>query len=404
MSGIYAIAVPKWGIEMVEGTINSWLKAAGDAVSKGDEILEIESDKIVNVWEAPADGVLRRQLVEEGEARRVGQLLGVIAAAEVTDADIDAFIASYGAVEQPAPAPETETPASAPAPREPAGEPSNGGAGRASPVVRRLAEDLGVDLAYVSGSGRNGRVTQDDVRAAAGNAGQPAPAVGTDVADYRDLPLSATRKTIAQRLTAAKQEIPHYYLSVDWEVDGLLLKRKSLNEQDKAGVSLNDMLVYCAARALVAVPEVNVHMLGEAVRQFSHANVAIAIATDNGLYPATLRGAESLSVREIAGLRAELVERANSGSLTREDLSDASFTLSNLGMYDIDSFTAIVNPPMGAILAVGSARERCVARDGQVAVGQVLNATLSCDHRVIDGETGARFLQAMRTEMDKLAK
>jgi pyruvate dehydrogenase E2 component (dihydrolipoamide acetyltransferase) len=402
MSGIYAIAVPKWGIEMVEGTINSWLKAAGDAVNKGDEILEIESDKIVNVWEAPADGVLRRLLVEEGEARAVGQLLGVIAAAEVSDADIDAFIAGYAERGDTATAPETKaTSGAAPAQRNAASVGASADTGRASPVVKRLAQELGVDLAQVSGSGRNGRITQDDVRAVAN--GTAAAAQPADADDYRDLPLSATRKTIAQRLTAAKQEIPHYYLSVDWEVDALMAKRRALNAEGEAAISLNDMLVYCVARALMAVPDININVLGDTVRQFTCANVAIAIATGNGLYPATIRAAESLSVAEIATQRATLVERAESGGLTRDDLSDASFTVSNLGMYGIDRFTAIINPPMGAILAVGAARESCVARDGQVSTATVLSATLSCDHRVIDGATGARFLQALREEIEKLA-
>ena len=190
MSGIYPIAVPKWGIEMVEGTINNWLKQAGDSVAKGDEILEIESDKIVNVWEAPADGILRRQLVEEGEARAVGQLLGVIATAETSDDSIDAFIASYdGGAEEPEPAPVA---AAAPANNAPATPPPASGAatgGRASPVVKRLAEELGVDIAQVAGSGRNGRITQDDVRAAAESGTGPAPAATDDA--FETIPLTA---------------------------------------------------------------------------------------------------------------------------------------------------------------------------------------------------------------------
>ena len=392
MSAIHAIAVPKWGIEMVEGTINSWLKSVGDEVRKGDEILEIESDKIVNVWEAPADGVLRRLLVDEGEARAVGQLLGVIAAAEVSDEDIDVFIASYAdRGSSPAPKPEQEPLAKTPPAQASTGAPAaSSDAGRASPVVKRLAQELGVNLAEVPGTGRNGRITQDDVRAAAAGT---APAAGPTASDdYSDLPLSATRKTIAQRLTAAKQEIPHFYLSADWEVDALAAKRDVLNEQCEARISLNDMLVYCVARALQVVPEVNVNVLGDTVRQYKRSNVAIAIATDNGLYPATIRAAESLSVAEIAAQRTALVERARAGNLTREDLSDASFTVSNLGMFGIDRFTAIINPPMGAILAVG-----------QVATATLLTATLSCDHRVIDGAIGARFLQALGEELQRLS-
>ena len=404
MSAIYAIAVPKWGIEMVEGTINSWLKSSGDSVSKGDEILEIESDKIVNVWEAPADGVLRRLLVDEGEARAVGQLLGVIAAADVSDEAIDAFIASYDdKPDTPVPTPEAPAktaPASASRAAPAASAP--GGAGRASPVVKRLAGELGVDLGTLSGSGRNGRITQDDVRAAASGAPEPVATAHINQ-DYLEQPLSATRKTTAQRLTAAKQEIPHYYLGVEWEVDALEARREVLNAQGDVRVSLNDMLVYCVARALMEVPEVNINVVDDTVRQFKHANVAIAIATDNGLYPATIRKAETLSVQDIAAQRIALVDRAQGGTLTREDLSDGSFTVSNLGMFGIDQFTAIINPPMGAILAVGAAKEKCVARAGKVAVARTISATLSCDHRVIDGATGASFLKTLRAEIDRLA-
>ena len=406
MSAIYPIAVPKWGIEMVEGTVNNWLKQAGDDVNKGDEILEIESDKIVNVWEAPADGVLRRLLVEEGEARAVGQLLGVIAGADVSEDSIDAFIASYSD-EAPADEPEAATPSPAPAATtSPAAKPAASGStgGRASPVVKRLAEELGVDIDQVAGTGRNGRITQDDVRAAAEN-GPAAPSTAPAVdGDYEDIPLSATRKTIAQRLTSAKQDIPHYYLTVDWEVDNLLALREQMNADAPVKISLNDMLVYCVARALVAEPRVNIHVTEDTVRQFKQANVAVAIATDDGLFPATIYGADSLGVEEIAQRRADLVSRANTGELTRDDLAGATFTVSNLGMYGIDQFTAIINPPMGALLALGRAQERCVARNGQVETATLISATLSCDHRAIDGAIGAQFLAALQSEIEQLGQ
>lgn len=402
MSAIYPIAVPKWGIEMVEGTVNNWLKQPGDSVRKGDEILEIESDKIVNVWEAPADGVLRRALVEEGEARAVGQLLGVIAASDVSEDSIDAFIAGYGDTSPEPPAEPDSAHSPAPPPPRAASEPSGGTGGRASPVVKRLAGELGVDIERVVGSGRNGRITQDDVRAAAERS-STADSAAT-AAEYADRPLSATRKTIAQRLTSAKQDIPHYYLSVAWEVDSLLVVRQKLNETSSVKISLNDILVYCVARALIAEPRVNIHVLDGVIRQFSRANVAIAIATDDGLFPATLHGAEALSVENIAARRADLVARANTGELTREDLEGASFTVSNLGMYGIDQFTGIINPPMGALLALGRAREQCVARGGEVATATVISATLSCDHRAIDGAVGAQFLAALQREIETLGQ
>lgn len=397
MKNIYPIAVPKWGIEMVEGTVNSWLKQPGEAVSKGEDILEIESDKIVNVWESPADGVLRRQLVTEGEARAVGQLLGIIASAEVDDPSIDAFIANF--TDAPV-ADDPEVQAHAPVQPSPVhGGTQNGR--RASPVVRRLAQELGVDLAAIIGSGRNGRITQEDVHAAATNTTPTRPAARDG--DVTITPFTATRRTIAERLVSAKQDIPHYYLDVTWEIDGLEQHRSRINEQGSSRVSLNDLLVYCVARALIAEPRVNINVVGNSIHQFKGAHVGIAIATDDGLFPATLRDADSMSPQQIATATAELVAKAKAGELSRQDISGASFTVSNLGMFGIDRFTAIINPPAGAILALGAARRQVVVRNGQPAVATVINATLSCDHRAIDGAVAAGFLAALKREIDALA-
>ncbi|MEK9625222.1 MAG: 2-oxo acid dehydrogenase subunit E2, partial [Halieaceae bacterium] len=256
MSDIYPIAVPKWGIEMVEGTITSWNKSEGDAIAKGDEVFEMESDKIVNVWDSPVDGVLRRVLVPAGDAHPVGALLGVIADASVADSDIDAFIAQHS-----------------PAAAEPAGDTpttdqqqakqtvQTGDAyTRSSPSVRRLADELGVDLGTVTGTGRRGRITDEDVKAAAGGSGG-APE-GVEV-----IPLSATRKTIARRLTEAKQTIPHFYLTAEYELDGLLAHRATLNESSDTKVSVNDLIVWCVAQALMKEPRVNVNLVDDDIHQ-----------------------------------------------------------------------------------------------------------------------------------------
>ncbi|GHD09582.1 acetyltransferase component of pyruvate dehydrogenase complex [Halioglobus japonicus] len=397
MSDITAIAVPKWGIEMVEGTINVWNKTVGDTVAKGDEILEMESDKIVNVWESPADGVLRRVLVEEGEARPVGALLGVIAAANVDDASIDSFIADFGG-SAPAAEDDSATDNDAPVPAAAANAgPGGDAATRSAPAVRNLAAELGVDLNTVTGTGRRGRITKDDVRAAASDGAEPAPA-GVEV-----IPLSATRQTIAKRLTGAKQDIPHYYLTVNYELDGLLAHRAALNANGNTRVSVNDLLVKCVARALQREPRVNINVIENSIHQYSDSNVSVAIATEDGLYPVTIRAAQNLSTQEIAAATAEFAERARNGALTREDLSDGSFTVSNLGMYGIDNFTAIINPPMGAILALGKGSEQPVVRDGKVTVATIVSATLSCDHRVIDGAIGATFLKVLGEEIASLS-
>ena len=383
MSDIYPIAVPKWGIEMVEGTITNWNKAEGDAISKGDEVFEMESDKIVNVWDSPVDGVLRRVLVPAGDAHPVGALLGVIADASVADSDIDAFIAAHSS----APA-EAEA---APAAGEPAAKQTvqTGDAyTRSSPSVRRLADELGVDLGTVTGTGRRGRITDEDVKAAAGGvSGAPD---GVEV-----IPLTATRKTIARRLTEAKQTIPHFYLTAEYELDGLLAHRAALNESGDVKVSVNDLIVWCVAQALMKEPRVNVNLVGDDIHQFSAAHVSVAIATDDGLYPATVYNADSKSPAEIAAATAELADKAQTGKLAKEDISGGSFTVSNLGMYGITQFTAIVNPPMGAILALGKATQQVVVEDGEQRVATVLNATLSCDHRVIDGAVGAQYLAVL---------
>ena len=386
MSKIYPIAVPKWGIEMVEGTINTWNKSEGDAVARGDEVFEMESDKIVNVWDSPVDGVLRRVIAAAGDTHPVGALLGVIAAQDVSDDDIEAFIARYtGAT------PEEPEPASAPAPA-PAAR-GNDAYTRSSPSVRRLADERGVDLNTLVGSGRRGRITEDDVRAAAGGDG------GEDV-DI--IPLTATRKSMARRLIEAKQSIPHFYLSVDYEIDGLLAHRGRLNERGAVKVSVNDLLVWCVGRALIKEPRVNVNLVGDAIHRFKRAHIAVAIATDEGLYPATLRGVEAMSPAEIATAIAALADKARRGKLEKADLTGGSFTVSNLGMFGVSRFSAIVNPPMGAILALGQGEPQCMVKNGQAAIATRLSATLSCDHRIIDGAVGAKFLRALGEEIAAL--
>jgi len=405
MSNIYPIAVPKWGIEMVEGTVASWNKETGDAVSKGEEIFEMESDKIVNTWESPVDGVLRRRIAEEGETLAVGELLGVIAAAEVDDAAIDAFIAEFSSKSASASRPSAA--AAEPAPAAPAAStsvaPSGDAAKRVNPVVRRLAAELGVDLNSVVGTGRNGRITKEDVELAATSGGASAEVAPAAAAEgVTVIPLTAIRKTIARRLSEAKREIPHFYLTAEFDMDGLLAHRKKLNESGDVKVSINDVLVHCVSRALMDEPRVNINLVGDDIHQFSHANIGVAIATDDGLFPATIYKADTLSEADIAAASAALGEKARSGALSKEDISGASFTVSNLGMMGVSTFHAIVNPPMGAILALGKCEPRVVARDGEPAVVNQVNATLSCDHRVIDGAIGASFLQALKARIDAL--
>jgi len=384
VSEIYPIAVPKWGIEMVEGTITTWNKSEGDVIAKGDEVFEMESDKIVNVWDAPVAGVLRRIIAAAGDAHPVGALLGVIAAADVSDADIDQFIAEHSSANADTEASPATAGTTAPQQTTQTGDAYT----RSSPSVRRLADELGVDLGTVTGTGRRGRITDEDVKAAAG--GTTSAPEGVDV-----IPLSPIRKTIAKRLTEAKQTIPHFYLTAEYELDGLLTHRATLNQEDGVKVSVNDLIVWCVAQALIKEPRVNVNLVGDDIHQFNAANVSVAIATDEGLYSATIYAADKKSPAEISAATAELADKAQNGKLTKEDISGGSFTVSNLGMFGVTQFTAIVNPPMGAILALGKATQKVVIDDGEQRIATVLNATLSCDHRVIDGAVGAQYLATL---------
>lgn len=412
MSGqIHAIAVPKWGIEMVEGTLNSWSKELGDQVGVGEEILELESDKIVNMLEAGGDGVLRRQLAEPGQTLLVGQLLGIIAAVSVDDAEIDKFIADWQATEAAKSGPAAASKAPAPVPRRDSARREADQAGestrsvRVSPVVRRLAAELGVDLASLTGTGRSGRITKEDVEAAA--ASGPASETPSEPADPNPVteePMTGMRRTIARRMQGAKQTIPHFYLTVDLPLEGIRAERAKLNQAQQEGrVSVNDLIIWCIARALKDVPEMNVQCADdERILRFEDADIAVGVATERGLITPVVKKADSKSIREIATEMAELSAKAREGRLTMDEISGGTFTISNLGMMGVREFTAIINPPQAAILAVGKSEQRVVVEEGEMRVGERMTVTLSCDHRVIDGAVGARFLQSLTHQVRNL--
>ena len=408
---IHAIAVPKWGIEMVEGTLNTWNKELGDQIGVGEEILELESDKIVNMLEAGGDGVLRRRLAEPGQTLQVGELLGIIAEASIEDSEIDRFIADWQATEaaKAGPAGASKAPASAPkrepTPREADQAQESTGRVRVSPVVRRLAAELGVDLASLKGSGRGGRITKEDVEAAA--ASGPVSETLSETADTNPVteePMTGMRRTIARRMQGAKQTIPHFYLTVDLPLEAIQAARAKLNEeQGEARVSVNDLVISCVARALKDVPEVNVQCADDdRILRFEHADIAVGVATERGLITPVVRNADHKSVREIATEMARLSAKAREGKLTMDEISGGTFTISNLGMMDVREFTAIINPPQGAILAVGKSEQRVVVEAGEMRIAERMTVTLSCDHRVIDGAVGARFLQSLTHHVQNL--
>ncbi|MEM7432185.1 MAG: dihydrolipoamide acetyltransferase family protein [Pseudomonadota bacterium] len=368
---LYPITMPKWGIEMQEGTITAWQIEIGGAVTKGDELIDIETDKIVNSMEAPVDGVVCRHLVAEGDTLKVGELLGVIAtAADVDDAAIDAFVkdfvpadASFGIDDEEA----SVAPAAEAAP--PAAPASSGGNIRVSPVAKRRAKELGVDLSAVVGTGRNGRISKEDVEVAAASAGSSTEAPTVTA-------MSSRRQTIARRLTQSKQDIPHYYLTRSIDVTAALAQKSS-------SVSLNAILLKAIAAALVKHPNVNCHVVDNGVQSFDSVDINMAVDTENGLSAPLLRDVASQSLSEITTAAAAIADKARSNQLSASDLELGGFTVSNLGALGIESFTAIINPPQAAILAVGA------AVDGHMKV------TMSADHRVIDGADGARFLQTL---------
>lgn len=397
--GIRPVTMPKWGIEMQEGTITAWNVELGRRVEKGDPLLDVETEKIVNSVESPASGVLRRILAEQGDTQPVGALIAVLAEADTSDAEIDAFIRDFKPADasfEPEPAAVATTtaaaataPAGTPTPSAEAGE----GESRVSPIARRLAEKLGIDLSQVTGTGRNGRISKEDVEAYAAQLSAAAPAAtgaGPAEPTARER-LTSMRATIARRLSDSKREIPHYRLVADLDAEALLARRARLVAAGQR-ISINDLLLHAIARTLVDHPRLNAQYTGDELLQFASVDLAVAVATPGGLVTPIVRRAETRSVEQLATDVRELADRARSGRLARDDIAGGTFTVSNLGMFGVRQFDAIINPPQVAILAVGALEQRPVVRDGALAVGQRLTVTLSSDHRVVDGAMAAAFL------------
>ena len=403
MPDIHPITLPKWGLEMTEGTVVAWHVEEGALIEKGVELCDIETEKIVNTLDAERAGVLRRRLGAVGEALPVGALIGVVAAAEIAEADIDSFIASFGSASSAA----SESAPASPSAEELRARNENA---HASPLARRLANQLGVDLSGVTGTGRGGRISQEDVEAAGGGGSDPVPSEDVHVPAKPPTapstgftPFSGMRRAIGQALVRAKQTVPHFYVSVDVGMDEINGFRARLNARPNAAakVSVNDFVLKAAAAALGEVPEVNVHVTDEGVQPMARADIAVAVAIDNGLLTPVIRDVAAKDIQAVAREVVDLAERARARTLAQADLEGAGFTVSNLGMFGVRQFDAIVNPPQAAILAVGATRREAVEGEGgKVAFRSVMTATLSCDHRAVDGATAARFLAAFRRGME----
>ncbi len=414
---------------MEEGRLVSWHKAEGDPVKSGDVIAEVETDKAVMELVARGDGVLRARLLAEGATAPVGTLVGVIAepaediaallaAAPAVAAGATASTAAPAAAASPPPPPPPPPPAAPPAPAPAAaaaptpppkaapGPVQNGGRVRSSPLARRLASERGVELGAIAGSGPNGRIVKRDVEGAVAappagkRQGAPAPErprVVPAEGDYHDVALTQIRKTIAKRLAESIGPVPTFYLTADYDVERMAEMRTAMAaEGDEFKVSVNDILVKAVATALAQHPEVNAHWLGDHIRYFNRVHIGIAVAIDDGLITPVLFNAETKSLKQIAEETRALAARARARKLGPNEYTGSTFSVSNLGMFGIEQFTAIINPPEAGILAAGAVEARPVVVDGAVVIRRRMRVTMSCDHRVIDGATGARFLQTLR--------
>jgi pyruvate dehydrogenase E2 component (dihydrolipoamide acetyltransferase) len=380
------VIMPSLGFDMTEGLVVRWLKNEGDPVEKGQAIAEIETEKATVEIEAAAAGILARIIVHAGETAPVGTLIGVIAEAGE----------EVAAVSAPAPP--------APPPSAPVSEAGEGAAPsearvKASPVARKMAEEAGLDLSRIKGTGPGGRVVERDVQAAIATGSAPAPpGVPAEPAPGATMPLNPMRRTIARRMTESKAAAPHFYITVEINMDDAMKMREQLNALAPEGerISVSDLVVAAAARTLARFPALNASYREGNLEMHPQVNIGIAVALEDGLIPPVLRDADKKPLKRIAAESKALAERARTNKLRSDDLGGGTFTVSNLGMFDVDEFIAIINPPEAAILAVGAVTRRPVAAAGEVRIAPLMKTTLSVDHRVADGAQAGRFMQEFK--------
>jgi pyruvate dehydrogenase E2 component (dihydrolipoamide acetyltransferase) len=408
------ILMPALSPTMTEGTLAKWIKKEGDAVKSGDVIAEIETDKATMEVEAVDEGVLGKIVVAEGtEGVAVNSLIALLLA----DGESAADVASYAGASAPkAAVAETSAPAlaSAPTTAQPSAATNNGDRVFISPLAKRIAEQEGINYKEIAGTGPHGRIIKADVEdalkggAASKKVATPAFAVtsaGRVAEEYTSIPNSGMRKTIAKRLTESKQQVPHFYLSLDCELDTLLEARKQMNDaaekaagKDKPAykLSVNDMVIKAVAMALRDVPAANASWTDAAILQYNNVDISVAVAIDGGLITPIVKNADQKGLAQISNEAKDLIARARAGKLQPSEYQGGGFSISNLGMYGIKNFNAIINPPQGCILAVGAGEERVVVKGGQFKAVMMMTVTLSCDHRVVDGAVGAEFLSAFK--------
>ncbi len=399
------VIMPQMGFDMTEGTVTRWLKSEGDTIERGEPIVEVETDKATVEVEAFASGVLRKIIVQEGSTVPVNQVIGLIGGADEAISEIEAPVAELPQAENPAP--EKRQPAGEEREAETVQEEKKakaGGRPLVSPLARRIAEEKSIDLNLVTGTGPKGRITKDDVQSfiAQGDGAQAttaAPATLTTApAEIEALQLTKMRQTIARRMTQSKQEMPHFYVSASIDMTKAMALREELNEmyEGELRITVNDLIVKAVALALVKHPMFNSYYAEEQIRRNPSINIGIAIALEDGLVAPAILDCGNKGLKGIAIAARDLTNRAREGVLKAEEYTSATIAISNLGMFDVDSFIAIINPMQSASVAVGSVRKQPVVRDDQVVISHMMEATISADHRVTDGAQAAQFLNEIK--------
>lgn len=411
------IVMPKLGFDMREGVLNTWLKAVGDTVSKGEVVAEIESDKATLELEAQVAGTLLHLLHGPGDVVPIGANLAIVGD---KGEDISAMMAGNGAAGEAAPPPaEARQEAAAPAAASTSAAETSVAAAeadesypsgvKATPVARRLAEEKQINLLQVKGTGPDGRITKADVEsfatapqpAASPAQPRPVPAPAMPVSagpDSEELALTRLRQAIGRRMVESKTTVPHFYVTTEIDMGAALALRKQINATlpDEAKVSVNDMIVKAAALAVRDFPNLNAAFAGDKIIRHKRINIGSAVAVEGGLTTVVQKDTDTSTLSKVAMDNREMIARAREGKVRPDDVEGGTFTVSNLGVFDVDHFIAIINPPEAAILAVGSAREVPVVRDGQLAVGTRMKATISADHRVTDGAEAAQYMQRLK--------
>tara|TARA_B100000508_G_scaffold141095_1_gene146787 strand:- start:63587 stop:64897 length:1311 start_codon:yes stop_codon:yes gene_type:complete len=425
------ILMPKLSDTMTEGVVAEWHKKVGDSVESGELLAEIETDKATMEFESFYDGKLLHIGVDKGETAPVNDILAIIGD---DGEDVDAIIAEHqkdnggdseekksdSKEEEPesksAPEPEkqeerpaakqSETPKPEPV-KSDSGDTQSNSDGRifASPLAKKLAQEKGIQLSNVQGTGENGRIVKRDIenyvpyeRPEGSNA--PVPRAAATEESYTDVNVSQMRKTIAKRLSESKFTAPHFYLTMDIDMDNAIEARKAVNAQDGVRISFNDMVIKASAIALRKHPAVNSAWLGDKIRKNDHVHIGVAVAVEEGLLVPVVRFADTKGMMEIGSEVKDYAQKAKDKKLQPQDWEGNTFTISNLGMYNIEEFTAIINPPDSCIMAIGGIKQVPVVKDGQVVPGNVMRVTLSCDHRVVDGVTGSEFLNTFKSYME----